>query len=59
VFTRAQVQERVWDTDYFGDDHVVDVHVANSRMKLSEDPAASGYIEAVRGAGYRFPGKAE
>ncbi|MEP7188024.1 MAG: response regulator transcription factor [Roseiflexaceae bacterium] len=58
VFTRAQLLERVWDTDYFGDDHVVDVHIANLRKKLGEDPAAPHYIETVRGAGYRFAGKA-
>jgi two-component system alkaline phosphatase synthesis response regulator PhoP len=58
VFTRAQLLERVWDTDYFGDDHVVDVHIANLRKKLGDDPAAPSYIETVRGAGYRFAGKA-
>ncbi len=57
VFTRGQLLERVWDTDYFGDDHVVDVHIANLRKKLGDDPAAPRYIETVRGAGYRFAGK--
>ncbi len=28
TFTRAQLLDRVWGTDYFGDDHVVDVHEA-------------------------------
>src|SRR5437867_2191728 len=58
VFTRAQLLERVWGEEYFGDDHVVDVHIANLRKKLSDDPAAPRYIETVRGAGYRFAGKA-
>jgi len=58
VFTRDQLLERVWGTDYFGDDHVVDVHIANLRKKLGDDPAAPHYIETVRGAGYRFAGKA-
>jgi len=57
LFTRAHLLERVWDTDYFGDDHVVDVHIANVRKKLNEDPAAPRYIETVRGAGYRFAGR--
>ena len=57
VFTRDQLLERVWGTDYFGDDHVVDVHIANLRKKLGDDPAAPRYIETVRGAGYRFAGK--
>jgi two-component system, OmpR family, alkaline phosphatase synthesis response regulator PhoP len=58
VFTRDQLLERVWGEDYFGDDHVVDVHIANLRKKLSDDPSVPHYIETVRGAGYRFAGKA-
>jgi DNA-binding response OmpR family regulator len=58
VFTRDQLLERVWGSDYFGDDHVVDVHIANLRKKLGDDPSMPRYIETVRGAGYRFAGKA-
>jgi two-component system, OmpR family, alkaline phosphatase synthesis response regulator PhoP len=58
VFTRDQLLERVWGADYFGDDHVVDVHIANLRKKLGEDPMAPRYIETVRGASYRFAGRA-
>jgi two-component system, OmpR family, alkaline phosphatase synthesis response regulator PhoP len=57
VFTRDQLLEQVWGQDYFGDDHVVDVHIANLRKKLGDEPAAPTYIETVRGAGYRFAGK--
>jgi DNA-binding response OmpR family regulator len=57
VFTRDQLLEQVWGTNYFGDDHVVDVHIANLRKKLGDEPAAPVYIETVRGAGYRFAGK--
>jgi two-component system, OmpR family, alkaline phosphatase synthesis response regulator PhoP len=53
VFTRAQLLERVWGDDYY-DDHVVDVHVANLRKKLDDDPATPRYVETVRGVGYRF-----
>lgn len=53
VFTRAQLLERVWGDEYY-DDHVVDVHIANLRRKLADDPARPRYIETVRGVGYRF-----
>src|SRR4029453_7048553 len=56
VFTRDQLLENVWGHDYFGDDHVVDVHIANLRKKLGDDPAAPAYIETVRGVGYRSAG---
>ncbi len=54
VFTRAQLLERVWGSDYFGDEHVVDVHMAHLRKKLGDAATALRYIETVRGAGYRF-----
>ncbi len=53
VFTRAQLLEQVWGAEYY-DDHVVDVHVANLRHKIEQDPAHPVYVETVRGVGYRF-----
>jgi len=53
VFTRTQLLEQVWGTEYY-DDHVVDVHVANLRHKIEQDPAHPVYVETVRGVGYRF-----
>ncbi len=56
VYTRGQLLERVWGNEYY-DDHIVDVHMANLRKKIEEDPAHPYYIETVRGVGYRFRGK--
>jgi DNA-binding response OmpR family regulator len=54
AFTRTQLLDRIWGVDYFGDDHVVDVHIANLRKKLGDDPARPRFIMTVRGVGYRF-----
>lgn len=54
VFTRAQLLEQLWATDYYGDEHVVEVHISNLRRKLEDDPADPAYIETVRGVGYRW-----
>ena len=54
VFTRARLLERIWGDEYY-DDHVVDVHVANLRKKLKDDPLHPRYVETVRGVGYRAP----
>jgi len=54
AFSRAQLLERIWGPGWFGDEHVVDVHVANLRRKLGDDPAAPRYLRTVRGIGYRM-----
>ena len=54
VFSRRQLLARVWGDDYFGSDHVVDVHVANLRKKIEDDPSNPRYVQTVRGVGYRF-----
>ena len=54
AFSRGQLLERVWGPGWFGDDHVVDVHIANLRRKLGDDPTAPRYLRTVRGVGYRM-----
>ena len=54
AFSRGQLLERVWGPTWFGDEHVVDVHVANLRRKLGDDPQNSRYVRTVRGVGYRM-----
>jgi DNA-binding response OmpR family regulator len=54
VFSRSRLLERVWGHNQFGSEHVVDVHVANLRKKIGDEPAKPRYVETVRGVGYRF-----
>jgi DNA-binding response OmpR family regulator len=54
AFSRARLLERVWGPGWVGDEHVVDVHVANLRRKLGDDPDAARYVRTVRGIGYRM-----
>ncbi len=53
VFDRETLYERVWGLDAMGDSATVAVHINRLREKLGE-----GYIQTVRGAGYRFEGNA-
>ena len=55
VFSRTLLRERVWGPDWYGDDHVVDVHIANLRKKIDHTGEASR-IRTVRGVGYRMDG---
>jgi DNA-binding response OmpR family regulator len=51
VFSRQQLLDRVWGPGWVGDDHVVDVHVANLRKKLDVGDRRQR-IRTVRGVGY-------
>jgi len=54
VVSRQALLDAVWGIDFVGDDHLVDVHVANLRRKLGDDVDAPRFVETVRGAGYRL-----
>jgi two-component system, OmpR family, alkaline phosphatase synthesis response regulator PhoP len=49
VVGRGELLAAVWGSDFVGDDHVVDVHVANLRRKVG-----GRSIETVRGVGYKL-----
>jgi DNA-binding response OmpR family regulator len=52
VRSRASLIETIWGPNWVGDDHVIDVHLANLRKKL--DANGIKHIKTVRGVGYRF-----
>ena len=54
VVRRQAFLDRVWGPAFVADDHLVDVHVANLRRKLGDDPAQPRFIETIRGVGYRL-----
>lgn len=54
VYTREDLLESVWGYSYLGDSRLVDVHIANLRKKIENDPAEPLFIHTVRGVGYKF-----
>ena len=54
TFTRGQLLEDVWGDNWYGDDHIIDVHVGNLRKKLGESASSPRHIKTLRGVGYRF-----
>lgn len=51
VWSRADLLESVWGTDFPGETRTVDVHVSELRRKLNDDGPP---IETVKGVGYRL-----
>ena len=51
AFTRDQLMEKVWGTDYYGETRTVDVHIGTLRTKLG---AAGDILQTVRGVGYKL-----
>lgn len=54
VWSRAQLIEKLWGDDFFGDDRVVDSHVARLRKKVEFDTSKPIFIKTVSGVGYKF-----
>lgn len=53
ALSRSALIAKVWGDDWFGDHHLVDVHIGHLRRKLGEDPANPRFIHTVRGIGYK------
>jgi DNA-binding response OmpR family regulator len=52
AFSRRQLIDAVWGSDWYGDEHLVDVHVGHLRRKLGDDAGEPRYVRTVRGVGY-------
>jgi DNA-binding response OmpR family regulator len=56
VFTRDQLLDRVWGTEYVADESTVTVHVRRLREKIERDPSQPELVLTVWGVGYKFSG---
>ncbi|MFE4105672.1 response regulator [Almyronema epifaneia] len=54
VWNRTQLVEKLWGEDFFGDERVVDSHVARLRKKIEPDPSHPSFVKTVIGVGYKF-----
>jgi DNA-binding response OmpR family regulator len=52
VFTREQLLQHVWQSDYAGATRTVDVHVHWLRAQIEDDPHDPRLLQTVRGVGY-------
>lgn len=54
VFTKANVFENVWGSEYICDDNTITVHISNLRNKLLKAGVSTDYIQTVWGIGYKL-----
>ncbi|MCL1898291.1 MAG: response regulator transcription factor [Micrococcales bacterium] len=54
VITRAQLLDRLWGPDYFGDSKTLDVHIRRLRSRIEQDPGKPTRVVTVRGLGFRL-----
>ena len=52
VLTRRKLIDAVWGPGWYGDEHVVDVHIGHVREKIGDAAAEPRFIRTVRGVGY-------
>ena len=53
VYSRTQLLDRVWGANVYLEERTVDVHIRRLRKAL-EGTGCEGFIQTVRGVGYRF-----
>ena len=54
VFSRQDIMEELWQTEFRGDVRACDVHISNLRQKVEKDPQNPELVLTVRRVGYRF-----
>jgi two-component system phosphate regulon response regulator PhoB len=55
VYSRSRLLDKVWGTNVYVEERTVDVHIRRLRKAL-EPHGMEGFVQTVRGAGYRFVG---
>jgi len=54
VFSRREIMQHLWQSEYVGDERASDMHVSNLRRKIEADPDDPKRVVTVRGIGYKL-----
>ena len=54
VWKRSQLIEKLWGDDFFGEERVIDTHIARLRKKVEPTGSKPKFIQTVVGVGYKF-----
>ena len=51
---RTDILNKVWGTNYFGEEKIVDVNIRRLRKKVEDDPSNPTHLVTVWGMGYKW-----
>ncbi|MFZ5944966.1 MAG: winged helix-turn-helix domain-containing protein [Bacillota bacterium] len=54
VFSSEELFNMVWETESYGDNRTIMVHISNIRKKIEKNPINPLFIHTVKGVGYKF-----
>lgn len=54
TLSRTEILDKVWGTDYFGDEKIVDVNIRRLRKKLEKNPSTPVHLITIWGHGYMW-----
>lgn len=54
IFSKANLFQSIWDTEYLNEDNTLNVHISNLRNKMKALCPDEEYIDTVWGIGYRL-----
>lgn len=52
--SRRAILEKVWGSNYFGEEKIVDVNIRRLRMKIEKNPSEPDHLVTVWGMGYKW-----
>lgn len=54
ALSRTDILNKVWGSEYFGEEKIVDVNIRRLRMKVEEEPSAPRHLTTIWGVGYKW-----
>ena len=54
ALSRTDILNKVWGSEYFGEEKIVDVNIRRLRMKIEEEPSIPKHLTTIWGVGYKW-----
>ncbi len=54
ALSRTDILNKVWGSEYFGEEKIVDVNIRRLRMKIEDQPSVPKHLTTIWGVGYKW-----